>query len=178
MGSAGLQLKRHQAVSIGFLDQVVMSDGRFAPVKIHNPFNDRAPFAGKRRAYGAGLRNDMSPDNGKVFPADFFLLSHCGEDVSTDQMFCNDGEAGGVPVKPVAAPEDERFPLLLVIPGQGVGQRVGIIVQGRMDRHPGWFIDHDQIFILVDDGKRGADRRNIPGAFRFLDPDEEAVSGF
>ena len=74
MGSAGLQLKRHQAVSIGFLDQVVMSDGRFAPVKIHNPFNDRAPFAGKRRAYGAGLRNDMSPDNGKVFPADFFFL--------------------------------------------------------------------------------------------------------
>ena len=70
MSSAGLQLKRHQTVSIGFTDQVVMSNGRFAPVKIHNPFNDRAPFAGKRRAYGAGLRNDMSPDNGKVFPAD------------------------------------------------------------------------------------------------------------
>ena len=178
MGSAGLQLKRHQAVSIGFTNQTVMSDGGFAPVKIHNPFNDRAPFAGKRRAYGAGLRNDMSPDNGKVFPADFFLLSHCGEDVSADQMFCNDGEAGGVPVKPVAAPEDERFPLLLVIPGKGVGQRVGIVVQGRMDRHPGGLVDYDQIFILVDDGKRSADWRNIPGTFCFLDPDEEAVSGF
>lgn len=88
MSSAGLQLKRHQTVSIGFTDQV---------------------------------------------------LSHCGEDVSADQMFCNDGEAGGVPVKPVATPEDEWFPLLLVVPGQGIGQRVGIIVQGRGDRHPGWF---------------------------------------
>ena len=120
----------------------------------------------------------MSPDNGKVFPADLLFLCHCGEDVSADQMFCDDGEAGGIPVKPVAAPENEWFPLLLVVPGQGVGQRVGIIVQGRVDRHPGGLIDYDQIFILVDDGKRSADWRNIPGTFCFLDPDEEAVSGF
>lgn len=178
MGSAGLQLERHQAVSIGFLDQVVMSDGRFAPVKIHNPFNDRAFFAGKRRTYSSGLRGDMSPDNGKVFPADLLFLCHSGKNVSADQMFCDDGEAGGIPVKPVAAPENERFPLLLVVPGQGVGQRVGIVVQGRMDRHPGGLVDYDQIFILVDDGKRSADWRNIPGTFCFLDPDEEAVSGF
>lgn len=59
------------------------------------------------------------------------------------------GNAGSIAVQTVAAAEDKRFSLFLIIPGEGIGDRIGIIVQRRMDRHAGRFVDDNQILIFI-----------------------------
>ena len=49
---------------------------------------------------------------------------------------------------------NERLSLFLIVPGKRIGERIVIVVHGRMDRHPGRFVDNENIFVFIDDSKR------------------------
>ena len=177
MGAAGLQAQGDQAVPVSYGDNLIVGDRGLAFLPVYNPFDDGAFPAGERGSDGAGFRHDMSSCYSQVFPADFFALGHGGQDTGADQMFCHHGKAGGVPVQTVAAAEDEGFPLLQVVPGQAICQRVGIVVQGRMDGHAGRFVHYDQVFIFIDNVKRKLDGQDLAGAFCLLDMDAKFIAG-
>ena len=92
-------------------------------------------------------------------------------------MFGNNGQSGSIPVKTVCAAEDKGLSLLRVVPHQSICQGVFIIVQRRMDRHSGRFVDNKDIIVFIYNMKRKLNRRDIWGAFYFLNMYREGVPG-
>ena len=45
--------------------------------------------------------------------------------------------------------------------GRGVGESVPVIPRGRMDRHTGRFIEHQKIFVFIEDIEIHRDRRDF-----------------
>ena len=78
-----------------------------------------------------------------------------------DQVLRHHREAGGVPVQPVGAAEDEGLFLLFVVPGQGIGQGVCVVVHGGMDGHAGGLVEDDDVLVLIDDIQRQMDGRDF-----------------
>ena len=105
----------------------------------------------------------MSPDDGAVFPVDFSVAGHGREDSRAYHVFGDQSEAGGVTVKAVTAAERKRDSLLLVIPDQGVGQGVSVIVHGGVHRHTGGFVDEQDVLIFIENRQRKLHRRNQRG---------------
>ena len=124
MGAAGFQLKGDQAVPIFFFYQFIMGDGFFTMFKIYGAFNNGAFFAGKRGCDGSCGWGEVTFYDGQVFPVYQAFFGHIGHDAGADQVFGNYGEPGGIPVQAVAAAEDKRLSLILVVPCQGIGERI------------------------------------------------------
>ncbi len=176
MGTACLQMKRDQAVSVFFFYDSVMGNCRLTVCKVHRPFNNGAGLAGKRRINGAGEGSHRSPHDGKILPVYQMPADHVREDTCADQVLCDYGKAGGVPVQPVAAAEDERLPLFLIIPGECICHGIGVMVQRRVDGHPGRLVDDNEVFVLEYDVQGKTDRRNLLGASGFAYLDLKAVA--
>lgn len=82
-------------------------------------------------------------------------------------MFGDDEKACGVPVQPVDTAVDEILSVLLIMPGEGIGQGVSVVLKRRVDGHVSGLIDHQQVLILINDLKgRGAGMiASLPSAF-------------
>lgn len=91
-------------------------------------------------------------------------------------MFCQDQQAGGIPVDPVDAAKDIGNSLLVKIPGGAVGQGVAMISLGRVNGHAGRFVNHQDILIFEDDGKGKRSRLDLPGRVLFDDPHGQTVA--
>ena len=85
-------------------------------------------------------------------------------------MFCHNRKPGGIPVQPVDTAEHKGNPLLFEIPCQCIAERILRIPTGWMNRHSCRFVDHKQILILINDGKRQFYRTDLSGIFRFPNP--------
>ena len=114
----------------------------------------------------------------QVFPRNLMADAHTREDAGAYHVFCDHGQAGSIPVEAVCAPKDEWLALLLIIVHQSVGKRVTIVVKGWMDRHPGRFVYHDDVLILINDIQRQIYSRNVRRRFRLPDMDGENLTIF
>ena len=61
--------------------------------------------------------------------------------------------------------------------GRGVGESVPVIPRGRMDRHTGRFIEHQKIFVFIEDIEIHRDRRDFIPRICFRNKNTQAVSG-
>ena len=171
---------------IFFVYDLVMGDGVLAVLEIHHTLYDGAGLPGQRRAYGALRRPYGAADKGEVFPADGrravvgiigrFCRDHGGQDAGADIVLCDEGKAGGVPIKAVDAAEDKGNALLLKIPCESVCNCVVIVPHGRMDRHSGGLVDDHEVFILIDNIQRELHGRNLLGGGLFADAYREGIA--
>ncbi len=67
----------------------------------------------------------------------------------------------------VPAAEDKRLSLILVVPCQGIGQRIIVVFHGRMDGHSCRLVDHQDVFIFIN---------NVQGSFTGGIFSEDSVS--
>ena len=162
---------------IGFFYNLIMGNGSLSVFPVYGPLNDGAGFAGKRSVNCTGLWSDVPTDDCQIFPMDLSAIDHGGQNIATDQMLGNDRKSGGVAIQSVAAAEDKCLSLCLIVPGKCIGQRVGVIVQGRMDGHPRRFIDDDNIFVFVYNIQWNLYRRNLFRAGSFPDAYLQPVTG-
>lgn len=169
MRAPGLEAEGYEAVSVLVFYKPVVCDGMFSPGKVHGPLDDRTGLSGQRCSDRTFFRSYSPSCDCQVFPVHLTAAGHGGEDAAADKVFGNDGKAGGVPVEAVAAAEDKRLFLPAVIPCQAVGQRVRIVVHGRVNRHSGRFVHDNDIFIFIYDIKRDFDRRYLFRALGLLD---------
>ena len=176
MGTAGFQAEGNQAVPVFLVNDLVMCDCRLAVFKVHGPFYNGAGHAGKRRVDRTGVRCDNPSYDSKIFPVDPVSAYHVGEDAGADQMLGYHGKARGITVQPVAAAEDKGLSLLLVIPGQCIGHGTGIMIQGRMNRHPCRLVDYDEVVVFIYNVKGQLDGWNFSGTVGFADADLQAVA--
>lgn len=131
-----------------------MCDCIFTVFKIDLTFDQRTPGPAYGSVYCTAGRIDAAADDRQVFPRNLMADAHTREDAGAYHVFCDHGQAGSIPVEAVCAPKDEWLALLLIIVHQSVGKRVTIVVKGWMDRHPGRFVYHDDVLILINDIKR------------------------
>lgn len=89
------------------------------------------------------------------------VSNHCAEHSTAYGVLRNERKPGGIPVQTVDAAEDKRTVLLRKIVGKSVGERVVVIVHGRMDRHSGRLMNHHQVLILINNIQRQIHRRNL-----------------
>ena len=113
--------------------------------------------------------------NGQILPLQDLFCCHGGEDAGADQVLSHHREAGGVPVQPVGAAEDEGLFLLFVVPGQGIGQGVCVVVHGGMDGHAGGLVEDDDVLVLIDDIQRQMDGRDFFGDAGLADAHGQCV---
>ena len=76
-------------------------------------------------------------------------------------MFGDYGQPGGVSIQTVGAAEDKWLSLILVIPHKGVCQRIAVVVKGRVDRHSGRLVYHENVFVFVNNAERKLHWRDI-----------------
>ena len=171
MGTTGLQMQGDEAVPVFFFQHAVMCHCPFTMFKINDTLDHGAGFTRERRADRPGRRSNASAGDGEVFARDLMAARKGGQDVGTDHMLGDDGQSGSIPVQTVRAAENKRLSLLLIVPGKRIGERIVIVVHGRMDRHPGRFVDNENIFVFIDDSKRQLGGRDLFGRLRFLNMD-------
>ena len=176
MGAPGLQDQGDEAVPVFFLYNMIMSHRPLSVFKIDLPLNKRASGPADGSVDRAGRGDDTAPDNSQIFSFDFMTRGHGGQNTGADHVLRNDSQAGCVPVKPVRAPEDKRFALLLIIIHQCIGKGVPVIVQRRVNWHSGRFVDNNDVFIFIYNVQRKLHWRNIGRTFRFPDVDREDVA--
>ena len=71
----------------------------------------------------------------------------------------------------VPAAEDKRLSLILVVPCQGIGQGVIVVFHGGMDRHSGRFVDHQDVFIFINNVQGKLYRWDFLRGFSLADTD-------
>ena len=94
---------------------------------------------------------------------DFTSGDHGGQKRSAVHVAGQNQQPGRIAVQSVNAAVGEGFVFLRKIPGTGICQRIVVISLGGMDRHVGRLIDHEQILIFVDNGKRKRNRKDVLG---------------
>ena len=161
MGTACLQNEGDKAVPICFQQDLIMCDCRLTVLRVRYALNDRPFFSCQRDIDCSTLWRDRAAGDRQVFPVESPVICGGGEDTGAYQMLGHHGDPGSVPVEPVAAAEDERLSLLLIVPCKGVCHRVGVMAHGWVDRHSGRFVEDDQIFVLINNIKRQFCRRDF-----------------
>ena len=106
----------------------------------------------------------------------FFHL--IGKNGTTQHIFGENQESGGIAVQTVDTAEDKGDILLLKVPGYCICESVFIIADGRMYRHICRFIDDHQIFVFIDNVERQADGNDIFRGLFFLECDFQQITGF
>ena len=93
-------------------------------------------------------------------------------------MFGDDEKACGVPVQPVDTAVDEILSVLLIMPGEGIGQGVSVVLKRRVDGHVSGLIDHQQVLILINNLKRKGSGHDRLAPFCFFQKtDLDPVAG-
>lgn len=122
--------------------------------KVDGTLDDGAVLSSQWSGDGSGGGSDPAARDPEVFPVDFPVPDHGCENTAADQMLCDDRQAGGIMIEPVDAAKDEGTVFLSKIPGEPVCKGMGVVAHRRMDRKIGWFVDHHEVFILVNDVQR------------------------
>ena len=164
MGTAGFQCQADQAVSVSFFQHFIVSNGRFTMFKVDGTLDDGAVLSSQWSGDGSGGGSDPAARDSEVFPVDFPVPDHGCENTAADQMLCDDCQTGGVMIESVDTAKDEGTVFLSKIPGEPVCKGMGVVAHRRMDRKIGWFVDHHEVFILVNDVQR-----MINGGYFFRD---------
>ena len=159
MGAAGFQCQADQAVPVFFFQHFIVSNGRFAMFKVDGTLDDGAVLSSQWSGDGSGGGSDPAARDPEVFPVDFPVPDHGCENTAADQMLCDDCQTGGVMIEPVDTAKDEGTVFLSKIPGEPVCKGMGVVAHRRMDRKIGWFVDHHEVFILVNDVQGMINRR-------------------
>ena len=98
---------------------------------------------------------------GEIGAVNFAALQSSLQNGGADQVFGDNQQTCRVAVQAIDAAEYEGNALLLIVPDYAVGQGVGRMADGRMDRNAGRFIDDKNIFIFIRNGKRNGCRHDI-----------------
>src|ERR1035437_7170563 len=117
-----------------------------------------AAVAADRRVDRPGARRRVSRHQRQVLAADLAIGQHLRERAMDRITLGHHHQAGRVAVQPV----HESRPPGLVASGSTAGQRLrqrpGPVPAGRMDDHPGRFVDDQQVLVLIGHRERHIDR--------------------
>ena len=91
------------------------------------------------------------------------------QNAGANHMFGNYRKTGSIPIQAVGAAKDKRFSLLLIIPCQSIGQRIGVIIHGRMSGHTRRLIHYQNVLILINNRQRQVHRNHLLRNGSFLD---------
>ena len=116
-----------------------MGHGRFTGLKVDLPQDGRAFFPADWSGDRAIFRGN-SLDDGQIFSVNLPFSDHIGKDGGGEQVFGDDEKACGVPVQPVDTAVDEIFSVLLIMPGESIGQGVSVVLKRRVDESVSSFV--------------------------------------
>ena len=66
---------------------------------------------------------------------------------------------------------------MLIIMGKRVGKRIIPVVLGRVNGHAGGIIHNEDVLVLIKNGKRKGNGKNVIGAGGFMDIYGQSVTG-
>ena len=122
----------------------------------------------------AGIVRKCAACESKIFPPEGVRMQHPAQKVMDIRAFCDDHDTRGTTVEPahgmkrrVSAPER----------GKGVCNRTPLPPGRAVHRHIRAFIEHGDVLVLIDEGKRRGDGQRLVHRALVADLDAKHVAG-
>ncbi len=136
------------------------------PLRVHPPSQERAggtPDGGVYDSLG-GVGRPVA--HRQVDPAESAGVKLAFQLFLTIGVLGHHQQAGGAFVQSVDRVEARPLPVFPVAGHEEVAHRVVKVAVAGVDQHPGGFVDHHQVFVLIDEVQRAGAGEGLAGAVR------------